>query len=481
MPRVASGGGFAFGPFQFDTRARRLERAGTPVHLTHLQGSVLSVLIGRAGQVVSKNELMDAAWNGVTVDENGVEQVVSQLRRILDRGDLNRYIQTAARRGYSFAAPVTHIEPRRPDVDFRDVLAPHRALMDGRAAIETLERDEILRARSTFEALLRRDNDNATFHVGMANACVLLFEATRADPAPDLDALNLAVTHAREACRLDPTSGEAWATLGFVLEREGEPADALAALRHAVGLEPDNWRHHLRLAYCGWGEERMRAARRALQHSHGFPMAHWLVATVYVARGAVKEAEAEIDAALVGMAEATTEGRRFSVVAVHLLKGLLCLARGADEEGIASLERELALEPRGQLYARECCANAWYAIGAWHLRHGDKTAARAAFDETLARVPLHSLAHAGLAVPGATSERDRPSAGPAGFEAVLARAVLRVASGDESGAAEEVATALAAAPPGSAGWLLPIEPLLNVARDPTAWTVALATLRTRAW
>ena len=57
------------------------------------------------------------------------------------------------------------------------------------------------------------------------------FEMTRADPAPDTAALALAARHAREACRLDPQSGEAWATLGFVLDRTGDRLDARAAAR----------------------------------------------------------------------------------------------------------------------------------------------------------------------------------------------------------------------------------------------------------
>jgi hypothetical protein len=40
--------------------------------------------------------------------------------------------------------------------------------------------------------------------------------------------------------------------------------------------------------------------------------------------------------------------------------------------------------------------------------------------------------------------------------------------------------ALETAPPGSSGWLLPIEPLLNVAAHPDTWTRALARLRNRA-
>jgi hypothetical protein len=54
------------------------------------------------------------------------------------------------------------------------------------------------------------------------------YEATRADAAPDADALRLAEAHAREACHLDAGYAEAWATLGFVLARTSA-GDAAAA------------------------------------------------------------------------------------------------------------------------------------------------------------------------------------------------------------------------------------------------------------
>jgi Flp pilus assembly protein TadD len=68
--------------------------------------------------------------------------------------------------------------------------------------------------------------------MGMASACAMQFESRRTDPTPHTEALK----------------AEAWATLGVVLERTGTCADALAALQRAVTLEPDNWRHQVRLA-----------------------------------------------------------------------------------------------------------------------------------------------------------------------------------------------------------------------------------------
>ena len=114
-----------------------------------------------------------------------------------------------------------------------------------------------MRARRDFEQVLDAFPDHATAHVGLANAHAMRFETTRADPQPDRSALEKAGHHAREACRLDSGSAEAWATRGFVLGCTGERVDALAALRRAVTLEPDNWRHHFRLGYASWGDERL--------------------------------------------------------------------------------------------------------------------------------------------------------------------------------------------------------------------------------
>src|SRR6185369_4657064 len=278
------------------------------------------------------------------------------------------------------------------------------------------------------------------------------------------------------ACRLAPDYGEAWATLGFVLDRTGRHVDALAASRRAITLEPDNWRHHFRLAYVSWGEERLRESHRTLSLMPAFPLAHWLAATVHVARHALGEAEREVVA---GVAAAAVPVSKFSSVALHWLHGLLLMARGEDAAALASFERELALEASGHLYARECCANTWYAIGALHLRHAEIDRAGHAFHQAIQRVPQHRLAF--LASRSAAPEITAASSPrPESVDAAFIVAAAFVRSDDYVEAARLVDDALASAPAGNAGWLLPIEPLLQVTAHPEVWASALARLRTRA-
>jgi len=66
------------------------------------------------------------------------------------------------------------------------------------------------------------------------------------------------------------------------------------------------------------------------------------------------------------------------------------------------------------------------------------------------------------------------------IDAAMAEAVEAMMRGDVAQAAARVQDACIQAPPGSQGWSLPIDPLLRVYTNETAWAGALALLRTRA-
>ena len=119
---------------------------------------------------------------------------------------------------------MTAVAARVSDSVLEELLAPHRAWVEGRAALETLERDQIVRARRVFEGVLEHTADHAPAHIGLANACVMQFEMTRADERPDVAALEAADAAFTRSLSPDPDYGEAWATLGFVLDRTGAPS-----------------------------------------------------------------------------------------------------------------------------------------------------------------------------------------------------------------------------------------------------------------
>jgi len=208
---------------------------------------------------------------------------------------------------------------------------------------------------------------------------------------------------------------------------------------------------------------------------------------VFVARQVLDEAERELDAGLASDASDPTAAARFNPVALYWLRGLIRFSRGDDSAAFDDFTRELASEHAGQLYARECAANTWYAIGALQLRRGRKEEACAAFTRATARIAAHPMAHVALAAAGVTDQAAPADAASfAGgrsiplVEAAMAQAAQRVLAGDHEGASRVVADALGTAPPGNAGWTVPIEPLLQVAGNPAAWTLALARLRNRA-
>jgi DNA-binding winged helix-turn-helix (wHTH) protein len=398
-----AGAVYSFADFEIDGRSRELRRKNERVSLSDRYLSVLLHLAAHAGTIVTKDALVEAGWGDVAVGDNSLEQAVSTLRRVLGRDTEGRqYVETVPRQGYRLAAAVTRKMAAVSDDAIEALLAPHRALIDGRAALETLERDQILRAREVFAQIVAANPDVASAHVGLANAYALQFEMTRADESPAVDALQLAVQHGYEACRLDTENAEAWSTLTFILERVGRHTDAVAAGRRAIALEPDNWRHHFRLASTAWGEERLRAARRTLALVPGFALAHWLAASVMVARGMLDDAARELAAGVAAQGRGGADSA-FSGVALHWLLGLIHLSRQDGERALAEFDRELANEAIGHLYSRECCANTWYAIGAWHLRHARMADAVAAFDRTLHRVPKHAMAQLGRSVAAGTT------------------------------------------------------------------------------
>lgn len=95
---------FSFGPFVLDPRRGKLFREGHPVPVSSKGLRLLEALIGSAGRVLSKAELIESAWGDAAIEESNLSVQIAALRKQLgpaaDGGD---WIATIPRVGYRFA------------------------------------------------------------------------------------------------------------------------------------------------------------------------------------------------------------------------------------------------------------------------------------------------------------------------------------------------------------------------------------------
>lgn len=99
---------YTFGQFEFDTEHGLLRKNGRPVALEPQPAKVLALLLSRAGEIVTRDELREVVWGREThVDfDRGLAYCLSQIRTALgDSGENPRFVQTLPKRGYKFIAP----------------------------------------------------------------------------------------------------------------------------------------------------------------------------------------------------------------------------------------------------------------------------------------------------------------------------------------------------------------------------------------
>jgi DNA-binding winged helix-turn-helix (wHTH) protein len=97
----------AFGPFVLDREVGTLLREGVRVPVGYRGMLLLSALLSRPGEVLTKSDLIDAAWQGSVVEETNLSVQIAALRKHLGQaprgGD---WIATVPRVGYRFVGPV---------------------------------------------------------------------------------------------------------------------------------------------------------------------------------------------------------------------------------------------------------------------------------------------------------------------------------------------------------------------------------------
>src|SRR5882757_9735746 len=97
----------SFGAFRLVPSRQQLFDGDQPLRIGSRALGLLQVLVENAGEVVTKDKLIEAVWPGIWVDEANLRANIGALRRVLGDGrDGRRYIQNVPGRGYRFVEPV---------------------------------------------------------------------------------------------------------------------------------------------------------------------------------------------------------------------------------------------------------------------------------------------------------------------------------------------------------------------------------------
>ena len=96
---------FAFGNCEIDCDKLELRREGMPVHIEPQVFDVLAYLVRHRNHVVSKDELIQAVWDGRAVSDDALTSRITSARRAIgDSGKEQQLIRTIPRRGFRFIA-----------------------------------------------------------------------------------------------------------------------------------------------------------------------------------------------------------------------------------------------------------------------------------------------------------------------------------------------------------------------------------------
>jgi DNA-binding winged helix-turn-helix (wHTH) protein len=99
-----------FGLFEADLQTGELWKAGKRIKIQSQPFKVLSVLLEHPGEIVTREDLQLRVWGKDTIVdfEHSLGTAINKIREALsDSADNPRFVETLARRGYRFIAPVT--------------------------------------------------------------------------------------------------------------------------------------------------------------------------------------------------------------------------------------------------------------------------------------------------------------------------------------------------------------------------------------
>jgi TolB-like protein/DNA-binding winged helix-turn-helix (wHTH) protein/Tfp pilus assembly protein PilF len=256
---------YRFGLFEADGRTGELRKQGRPLKLRGRPFDILLLLLRRAGDVVTREELRQHLWPADTfVDfDHGLNSAVNRLREALgDSADNPRFVETLPKRGYRFVAPVEAVarvlappgpgpslpEPQPPAVDAaaplpETVPTPEASPRPSAGVLAVSRGSRIVLALAVAALVVAaaiairslRPGASARQAGGKATLAVLPFENLSADPGQDFFSDGFTEEMIAELGKLDPEHlGVIARTTTMLYKNAGKTVDQI---RQELGVE----------------------------------------------------------------------------------------------------------------------------------------------------------------------------------------------------------------------------------------------------
>ena len=377
-----------FGPYRLDLDSGELHRSDVLVKLQPQPAKLLVLLVERAGELVTRDEIRRTVWGTDTfVDfDQSVNFCVRQIRTALhDNADTPCYVETLPRRGYRFIAPVQrggeqlnagpafreppvkaprHLLSRRLAIVLAVLLTTTAAFVTGafthsslRASrtpctanqdlelglffLNKFNQADTMTAAEHFQAATKEDPNCAAAYAGLAEAYNQMASVYIAGKPPTNVRL-LAFRAATQAIQLDPMLAEGYEALGYTTLHELDWAQSEKALRRAIELNPRYTRAHLSYATYLVAQCRFKDAIAEARQAVEIEPASLRVRQIF---GWMLFFDRQYDAAIREFHTIVEMDRNFALAQFHLGEAFLVVGR--FEEAISTLQRVVDLTDRG--------------------------------------------------------------------------------------------------------------------------------------
>jgi DNA-binding winged helix-turn-helix (wHTH) protein len=127
-----------FATFEVDLCSGEVRKGGVKLKLSGQPFQVLAILLERAGEVVTREELQKRLWPDTFVDvDHNLNSAINKIRQVLgDSSENPRFVETLSRRGYRFIAPLDNAKNGvKPTITSADPDAPRRWPILGAASL----------------------------------------------------------------------------------------------------------------------------------------------------------------------------------------------------------------------------------------------------------------------------------------------------------------------------------------------------------